>query len=77
MNKKELDMLEKVYDLEIDDRIYQGKSKIVKTLMDSGHLQAIAYTLPGNKQCPFPIEIKGFGLTHIGREAYCSSDRCK
>jgi len=76
MNKKELDLLEKVYDLEIDGRIYQGKSQLVKYLTDNGLLEVVDYTMPADKSCPFPVRIKGFALTHAGRFAYCSSERC-
>lgn len=73
MNKKELDLLKKVYDLEIDNNIYQGKSKLVQTMVKTGHLETVEFTIPADRSCPFPVFVTGFKLTDLGRYAYCAA----
>ena len=73
MNKSSLQLLEKVFASEIDgalsssSRLYQTKSKLAKTLADEGYLVEVEETLGGR----FPVKIKGYELTHLGRMAYC------
>ena len=46
MNKKEIDMLEKIFACEIEGRMYQGKSKLLIKLVDEGYVTAVKKYLP-------------------------------
>lgn len=73
MTKKEMDLLEKVFEAEINGRMYQGKCKTAAKLAEEGFLQeyeSCEQTSLGVLTC------KGYELTHTGRITYCHSDRC-
>ena len=75
MNKKSLRILEQAFEAEIEGaiggrpRIFQTKSKTAQELVTSGHLEEDSFTLPGR----FPVVVKGYVLTHLGRIEYCST----
>lgn len=77
MNKKQLAMLEKAFEVEIENAlsqsslppIMQTKSKVAAELVASGHLQEVEHMLGGG----FPVVIRGYMLTELGRLAYCVS----
>ena len=73
MNKKEIDMLEKIFACEIEGRMYQGKSKLLIKLVDEGYVTAVKKYLPSKLGT---ITVTGYVLTIAGNYAYCSSDRC-
>lgn len=74
MNKRELNLLERVFESEITAaltrsglHLYQTRSKIAKKLERDGLLCERRTLLPGR----FPVEVVGYELTHAGRIAYC------
>ncbi len=70
MTKAEINALEKVFLAEIDMRLpFQSKAKIYERLCEDGLLERIERKLGGN----FPVVIRGYGLTHAGRYAYCNT----
>ncbi|MCR4304950.1 MAG: hypothetical protein NUV63_12140 [Gallionella sp.] len=79
MNKRELDLLEKVFAAQIDSAvsgeglwIFQTKSKLAGELEKSGYLKKETIVLGGR----FPITVTGYSLTLLGNFTYCMSDRC-
>lgn len=74
MTKAELNLLEKVFESEIDGalasgpRLYQTKSVAAKRLADEGYLAEVEFTLGGR----FPVVIRGYELTELGRLTYCT-----
>ena len=67
MTKAEMQMLEKVWLAEVENRLpFQTKSKVAQKLVDDGMLQPDVTTISG-------IKIEGFALTHAGRFTYCNS----
>ena len=78
MNRKELDLLEKVYCREIDGAInnhpglFQTKSKLAQKLEDEGYLVKVTTVLGGR----FPVTVEGYRLTLLGNFTYCMSERC-
>ena len=78
MNRKELDLLEKVYCREIDGAInkhpglFQTKSRLAQKLEDEGYLVKVTTVLCGR----FPVTVEGYRLTLLGNFTYCMSERC-
>lgn len=76
-NKKELALLEKAYEAEIDYAlggcfthiIQPKKTKTLQKLVDDGKLERAETVLGGR----FPVVISGYVLTHFGRLSYCAS----
>lgn len=73
MNKKELALLEKVFESEIDGGVYQRESKLLQSLHDRGYVIKISKTV--GKDIFGSIVITGYVLTFQGNYAYCSSLR--
>lgn len=70
MKKRYLDMLERVFVAEINDRLpFQSKRKIMLELAAEGYIQPMTTILPGR----FPVRIEGWELTHLGRLSYCTT----
>jgi hypothetical protein len=73
MNKKELALLEKAYEIEIDSALtgnlgmLQTKSRLAELLVAEGYLQHHTIQFGGQ----LPIVSHGYLLTHAGRIAYC------
>lgn len=74
MTKGEQNLLEKVFEAEIDGalasgpRLYQTKSVVAKRLADKGYLAEVEFTLGGQ----FPVVVRGYELTELGRLTYCT-----
>ena len=77
MNKKELDVLEAAYEKDITGGLLQVRNKTAVKLTNMGYLELIDCVEPATKQCPFPMRIRGYTITHAGIHTYCSSSRCK
>lgn len=77
MTKKELKILEKAFDADIESRfhkvsdLYHGKCKTTKKLADEGYLIYEERILGAGK--PFPVRINGYRLTLKGHYTYCIS----
>lgn len=74
MNKKEMDMLEKVFASEIEGKLFQTKSKVAKKLEDEGYI-----TLEEKEICRDrfgTMIMKGSRTTIKGHIEYCMSERC-
>ena len=75
MTKKEMDLLEKVFEAEINGRLYQGKCKTAAKLADDGliriHEERIHVPPLGF------MTVRGYVTTLAGNATYCMSDRCK
>jgi hypothetical protein len=75
VNKRELELLEKFFEKEIEGalnhhlRLYQTKSKLAAKLVDGGYLCEREYVLGGR----FPVKVRGYELTELGRVTYCFS----
>lgn len=69
----ELKWLEKVFAAEIEGRMFQSKAAIMKRLEAAGYVEAGVETIPPDRSCPFPVTIRGWNLTHLGRLTYCMS----
>jgi hypothetical protein len=75
MRKRELDLLGKAFNAEIDSAInkgiglFQTKSKLAEKLENDGLLKKETIILDGK----FPVKIEGYSLTHAGRMTYCMS----
>lgn len=76
MNKREAALLEKAFIAEVDAALgklpiwfLQTKSKLAEKLVDEGYLQRVETKVGGR----FPVVVKGFELTHLGRLEYCST----
>lgn len=75
MNKRELKLLEKAFESEVNSalnggvHLLQTKSMIANKLVNDGMLEKRTITLEGR----FPVVIEGYELTHAGRLGYCSS----
>lgn len=72
MNKTELQLLEKVWEAEINGalssgiHLFQTKSKLAAKLADEGYLNFTHTKFQG-------VKITGYELTHLGRLTYCAS----
>ena len=76
MNKRELALLEKAFESEIEHAItkrgfafMQTTSKLAKKLVDDGMLVEVTEVLGGQ----FPVTLHGYLLTHLGRYTYCAT----
>jgi len=75
MTKRELELLGKAFEAEINGalrkgpRIFQTKSRLAKKLVEDGLLREAKESIPGWP----PIEVKGYELTELGRLVYCTS----
>lgn len=68
--KAKLKALERVFACEIDGTLpLQSKAKIYDELESEGLVVRMGRTFGGQ----FPITVRGWGLTHLGRWTYCSS----
>lgn len=72
MNKPERQMLEKVWEAEVNGalsshgiHLFQTKSKVAEKLAREGLLNFTSTTFKG-------VKILGYELTHLGRITYCS-----
>ena len=74
MTKAELDFLERVFDAEINGRMYQTKSKMAKKMEDQGFIIACEERFGSVLGV---IICKGYHLTIKGNFTYCTSERCK
>lgn len=78
INKRTLDLLEKVFAAEINAAagsgigLYQTKIKLAQELESAGYLIKDTIKLGGR----FPVIVEGYRLTTRGNAAYCLSDRC-
>lgn len=78
MNTKDLDLLEKAFDAEIEaavskSQLYMMQTKATKradALVNAGMLRKVSQTLAGN------CTVTGYALTELGRLTYCMSERC-
>lgn len=73
MKKFELQLLEKVWEAEVNAafsatgiHLFQTKSKVAQKLADEGYLNFTSIKFQG-------ITISGYELTHAGRLTYCAS----
>lgn len=70
MNKREVAILEKAFVSEVNgEELFQTKSKLAAGLVGDGFLEEASYTLGGQ----FPVTVRGYRLTHLGRLTYCIS----
>lgn len=75
MNARELKILERAFEAEVQGAIHNGpdllqtSSKLAVKLCDEGFLQTAKIVLGGR----FPVTIEGYRLTHAGRCLYCAS----
>lgn len=76
MNKRELALLERAFAAEIDaagggalTHLIQPRGKLAEKLVADGLLRANQVTLAGR----FPVAIKGYELTELGRMTFCMS----
>lgn len=75
MTKRELDLLEKVFQAQLEGRLFQTRSKLAKQMDEDGYIMADKKTL--GVDCFGQIIVRGYILTVKGNYAYCTSDRCK
>lgn len=70
--KAHLQILEKVFEAEINDRLpFQKKAKVMAEMETLGLVEPMQRVLGGR----FPVHLSGWALTHAGRIAYCET--CK
>lgn len=75
MNKRYLAMLERAFVAEIEAAtvgglgLIQTRSKLAAELAKAGYLVACERTLGGR----FPVVVKGYELTDLGRLTYCQA----
>lgn len=70
MKKADLKLLERIFEAEINGTLpAQLKSQRLPDLAKEGYVEAVCRTLPGR----FPVRVKGWVLTELGRYTYCSS----
>ena len=75
MNKREIAVLAKVYEAEINAALCPGaihlrqftNNKVADKLADEGYLHFAEVQLEGT----LPVVVRGYELTHAGRLAYC------
>lgn len=82
LRKPVLRILEKMFEIEIElartnalhsvklPPIYQSKAAILQTMEDDGLIKWHEETLPGHT---FRVTVRGWLLTHKGRQAYCEA----
>jgi hypothetical protein len=65
-----MDMLERAFTSEVNgENLFQTKSRLAEVLAEDGYLEEASYTIEGR----FPVIVKGYRLTHLGRLTYCLS----
>ena len=69
MNKKDLGVLESIFGAEIEGRLPYQKigPKHAAALIEMGWIAPMERVFGGR----FPVRVKGYQLTHLGRHAYC------
>ena len=72
MTKKEMDLLEKVFGAEIENRLHQCTNKIAAKLKEDGLIEMCELTL--GRDNFGAIKVKGYALTDLGRAIFC--DQC-
>jgi hypothetical protein len=76
MNKRELAILEKAFDMEVSaalqggSRLMQSRSKVAAQLAADGYLEKRIEKFGAGA---FTVTCEGYELTHAGRFAYCST----
>jgi len=69
--KRQLRILEKIFQAEIEDRLpcplTRHSQKDLTAMVEAHLIVAETITLPGR----FPVEVSGYCLTHTGRLLYC------
>lgn len=73
MTKQELKFLEKVFEKEINGRLYQSTSKIAQKLESEGFIEKITEV---TQTALGELKVEGYVLTIHGNFAYCTSDLC-
>lgn len=74
MNKRGLQILERVFIAEVENRLpFQSKSKQVQRLVDEGYIEPMTRSFGRDRFGE--ISATGYALTHAGRITYCES--CK
>lgn len=74
MNKKEMDMLEKVFAAEIEGNLLETESKVAKELELNGYI-----VLDEKEVCRDRfgmVMVRGYRTTLKGNAEYCMSERC-
>jgi len=78
MNNKDLDLLEKAFEAEMDAvmnrsplQMMQTNSSRANSLVDKGRLSKARTLLKGG------VMVEGYELTELGRLTYCMSSRCE
>lgn len=67
MNKKSLELLEKVFSAEIEGRLpFQTNAKLAQDLCREGMLEQDEVLING-------VNVSGYWLTELGRMTYCQS----
>ena len=74
MTKKELDLLEKIFQAQLEGRLYQTKSKLAKQMEEDGFIMEDSKAF--GVACFGKIIVRGYTLTIKGNYAYCSSEKC-
>jgi len=75
MNSRELALLEKAFDAEVNAALTKGvhlmqtKSKLADKLVNEGFLRKTEMRVGHS---PWPCTVSGYELTHAGRLAYCA-----
>lgn len=75
MKKSELTILERAFSAEIEGALnrgfylFQSHTKAAERLADAGYLERVEVTVGGR----FPVTVKGYALTHLGRSTYCAT----
>jgi hypothetical protein len=67
MNKREFTILEKVFAVEVNGGMYQGKCKVIKKLENEGYVQFVTNILKGFP----PVKVEGYVTTIKGNAYYC------
>lgn len=72
MTKRDLNMLERIFDAEINNRLlFQSKSKHLLQLEQEGMVEQVTRSL--GKDRFGAITVSGWALTDLGRLTYCES----
>lgn len=76
MSKQMLKMLERAFEAEVNgalnkscDLMQPKNKKLADELVEEGYLVKGEYQIKGS----FPVLVKGYRLTHLGRITYCST----
>ena len=74
MNKKQLDILEKCFEAEINGDVHVTKSKTAIQLEADGYIQKASIVVCRDRFGELSKE--GYVTTILGNMTYCQSDRC-